>query len=226
MDGAVASVLVGGLVWESGQWATALPLLFFFVTSSAISKLALGQSRTRESAGSGRCAVQVLSNGAPAALVCGLDLLMGVPQFEVAVLACFACATADTWSSELGTRFGKTAWRISSLKKTQPGVSGAVSIPGSIAGVFGACAIALFALPISGGGAAAAVAIAGTAGFLLDSILGDLFQARYRRHDGTMSDDQGVNTILANGQAWLDNHLVNLISTSAATVGAYLFAAA
>src|SRR5438270_8864937 len=77
-----------------------------------------------------RNAVQVLANAGFAAAL-ALTIVF-FPRFaielKVMIAACFASATADTVSSELGTVFGKNFYHILSLKKDQRGLDGVVSM--------------------------------------------------------------------------------------------------
>ena len=117
-------------------------------------------------------------------------------------LAALAEVAADTTSSEIGTAYpGKTVL-ITTWKGVSPGVDGGISVIGTIAGataasIIAACAATLALTSVSG---AVVIACAGTLGMLADSILGATFEQR----------------------GYLRNNTVNLLSTAAAVVIAWV----
>ena len=123
-----------------------------------------------------RNAGQVFANAGVAAI---LSLLAIYNTADAAMLnlmlaAGFSAATADTLSSELGNIYGRRYYHILSFKKMQRGVNGAVSIQGTVAGIFGSAVIALVYALGTGWNAPhfLIIIVAGTAGNIADSILG------------------------------------------------------
>ena len=203
----MAATLVGGLAWVKGEWVYAAPLLAFFVTSSLLGKLPGGKQKHGP-----RNAAQVLANGGMAAVA------TLVPGGETAYVAALCAANADTWATEIGTRLGRRPWRITTLRPAEPGVSGAVSLPGLLAAAAGAALVAAAGAGIAGAALAAAGAI-GFAACLLDSVLGDTLQARFRTADGAESESEGAYTL---GVRWIRNDMVNFMMTAFAALAGYL----
>ncbi len=220
-SGAVAGTVVGTVVLGFAGVGAALVLVLFFVTSSALSALPPSGER------SARGARQVLANGSVAA---AMAAIAGQAAYgAVAFLGATAAATADTWATEIGVRWGKRPRSILTLRQQPPGTSGAVSVAGSVAAICGALAVGTAGnLLVAGvaGRTVAAVAVAGFTGSVLDSLLGAAFQAEYRcprcgaspevpRHDGC-----GVRAERVSGIPGLDNDAVNWVATLAGAAAA------
>jgi uncharacterized protein (TIGR00297 family) len=171
-----------------------LALLVVFAVTLAATRVGHArkqQLRTAEPAG-GRTAAQAMANLGIAALI----VAIAPAGWPVLALAALAEAAADTSSSEIGMAFpGKTVL-VTSFKPAPPGTDGGISLLGTIAAVIGAAMVAASVL-ISGlvtPRQAALVVLAGFLGAMVDSLLGSLFERR----------------------GWLNNDLVNLLSTGAA----------
>lgn len=205
-DGAVAAALVGGIIWEIGGWSWVTPLLIFFITSSALSHI--GKNR-KEEAGlyvGQRRGTQVLANGGPAAVCALLYWQTGNYRLPAVMVATFACANADTWATEIGTLLGKRFFRISNLSETKRGISGAISTHGLVAAFLGAAVVAASAPLIGRTDLVGPLSVIGFAGSLVDSLLGDLFQAKHE---------------MKGGKGWMSNDMVNFLSICSTAVAAY-----
>ena len=171
---------------------------------AAMLLLTLGASRVgrrrKEAQGTaeprhGRTASQVAANLGVAALAGSFLNRNGTVLAHVAMLAALGEAAADTLASELGQLASAPPRMLLTGKVAAPGTDGAVSVPGTLAGLAGAALLALlarwcFALPWWGCGLGF-----GTAFFELffDSVLGQLLEQR----------------------GWLNNDAVNFLSTAA-----------
>lgn len=218
-----------------------LAVLFgFFLTSVALSRV--GRARKRllvDVPKSGpRNALQVLANGGVAtlcALAAGaLDRGGLVSQNGYALLWAFvgayAAATADTWSTEIGSAFGGTPRSIVGFAPVARGLSGGVTLVGSTAMIAGAAWIALiWALPQGSWTAFWIVTTAGVAGALVDSLAGATLQELRRcprcdRPTETAIHYCATPTIALRGIGWMSNDAVNALATvTGALVGAALF---
>jgi len=219
--GALAATGVGTAVLiGSGWWGGAL-LLTFFVGSTLISRLCPDPAaESGEAKGGRRDAGQVLANGgAPAlgALAGGLWPLA----------AGLAAAAADTWATSLGATSDAPPRHLLTGKPVPPGTSGAVTWRGSLGGVAGATTVALITFLATRSLTLGAWTIAiGTAGMLLDSILGAVLQGKFhcpvcdvateRRHHRC-----GTRATRIGGAGWVTNDVVNGIATAAATFGGW-----
>ncbi|MBO8141348.1 MAG: DUF92 domain-containing protein [Firmicutes bacterium] len=187
--GAVAATAVGGAVFGFGGWAMAAPLLFFFVSGSLLARVgrAVKDRRLDHADSRGRRALQVLANGAAAALAAVAYRLSPGPGWLAALGGALAAAAADTWATEAGV-LARRAVLVTTWTPVPPGRSGAVSVLGTIAGVTGSvltAAVFAGAAALFGPAAAAspgmlvAAAGGGVIGMAFDSILGATVQERF-----------------------------------------------
>jgi uncharacterized protein (TIGR00297 family) len=152
-SGAVATCLIGGIVFGFGGPGAAALLILFFVTSSALSYYKRSSTRKREAGeqfekGGRRDAWQVLANGGVAAAAALLSAL--VPNVSVsgfmlgAYCGTIATATADTWATEIGVLSRRKPRLITDImKEVEPGTSGGVTPLGTLASVAGAVIIGI-----------------------------------------------------------------------------------
>jgi uncharacterized protein (TIGR00297 family) len=206
-----------GSVIQSPLRSALAPLLALFVLTFVATRAGrkrkadhgLGESRK------GRSASQVVANLSVAALISsplgvtvvrfGQQLSKG-PAFDsywllcTLILASLAEAAADTVSSEVGQAYGGTPFLLTTLRKVEPGVDGAISPSGTAAGI-------LAAAIVTGVGAwsmhlhtdqVRIAFMAAVLGLLFDSLLGATIERR----------------------GWIGNDLVNFASTAfAAGIG-------
>jgi uncharacterized protein (TIGR00297 family) len=220
LDGAVAATAVGALVFGRAGLPGAGALLAFFVSSSALSRLGLSRKALAQAKGARRDATQVLANGG-AATVCAVA---GWPGGLVGALA---AAAADTWATEVGLLFGGTPRLLTTLERVEAGRSGGVSAQGLLASAGGALVVG-FGWRACGGNAAGprTAVVAGFSGAIADSLLGATVQALYRCRDcgRLLEAPHGHGAELLRGYRWVNNDVVNAVSTSAgAVVGAAMW---
>ncbi|HEY5425101.1 MAG TPA: DUF92 domain-containing protein [Candidatus Tumulicola sp.] len=223
--GAAAAFAVGTIVFGAGGWRGALVLFAFFIPSTLLSRI--GRTRKRELTDAGkigpRDARQVLANGGVAAL-CTLLALRGGATFTAAFAGAFAAASADTWGTEIGTLSRAVPRSIVTLRPVAAGLSGGITLVGTLATLAGAGCVALVGA-LAGVGAFWPVAAGGVAGAFVDSFLGASLQAlRWcpgcARECETNPHRCGTSTVLRRGLEWLENDAINL----AATLGGALVA--
>ncbi len=226
VDGAFVATLVGTLIFGLGGWPWALLLLLFFFTSSGLThafarrKQDLGEKFAK---GGQRDAMQVLANGGVATL-CVLAHA-AFPQASwpwIAFAASLAAVNADTWATELGVLSRQPPRRLTTWQIVEKGTSGGVTIFGTLAALGGAVVIAFPAaffspLPLAKPFRVfLLVALAGLAGSLFDSLLGDTLQAIYFCPNCRKETEQhpkhrcGTPTVHLRGLTWLDNDWVNI----------------
>jgi uncharacterized protein (TIGR00297 family) len=222
--GAVAATGVGTCVAVGSSWPGLLVLGTFFISSSALSRRRRRQSVAAK--GSRRDERQVLANGLVAALA---SLIVGRrdPAAGLAVAGgALAAATADTWATEVGATSRKAPRLLLSGRAVVAGTSGGVTVRGSVASFGGAATIGsvcglLVGLTHSWRDArwiGPGVLVAGLAGGVVDSLLGELVQERRRCPDcGVLTEALihhcGQLTIHVDGIERIDNDAVNLACT-------------
>ncbi|MHC4730071.1 MAG: DUF92 domain-containing protein [Planctomycetota bacterium] len=161
----VAMAIVGGTGWPG--FAMLLTLLLVGTLSS-------GPERR------GRGARQVLCNGGVAALA-ALAAGFRAPWAGAALAGALASALSDTVAGELGRRYGGRPRLLLFLARVPVGTDGAMTWTGTLTGLLAAPLVPVAGAVAGGdasGRAIAAVAAAGFAGNLCDSVLGRTVQAR------------------------------------------------
>ena len=131
-SGALAAILTGGLIFGLGGLPWAIPLLVFFISSSALSRLfAQRKAALNEkfSKGSRRDWGQVMANGGLGALMALGFTLLGAPTWAwLAYIGAMAAVNADTWATEIGVLNPHPPRLITTGKPVERGASGAISL--------------------------------------------------------------------------------------------------
>lgn len=226
----------GGLIW-------AILLVSFFVSSSALShyrarfKVRLADKFQK---GSRRDLAQALANGGWAAVLAFAFTTWHAPIIFAAFLGALATVTSDTWATEIGVLSTQMPRLISSGRPVPAGTSGGVTALGTATAFLGAAFIGVMAavllafaaalpglgldslgklLPPSKWGALVLVtAISGLAGSSFDSLLGATLQGMYfcdfdQKETERRIHSCGRRTRLVRGYRWMDNDLVNFVSS-------------
>ena len=219
--GAFAATLLGWIMLINPEPEWIIPALVFFVIGSILSKIGGSDTEKR-----GRNANQVFANGGVPVLFLMGYFLTGSEPMLVALFSGFAFALSDTASSEIGVRFGKRHFDIRSMKGVPPGLSGAVSTSGSLAGVLFAIIMGVLGYFMIGSVNYTAVIVgAGVLGNFTDTVVGAYLQAKEKSPDGGYKDRRKGKLVL--GVIWITNDATNLISSIIACLigffGAHLF---
>jgi uncharacterized protein (TIGR00297 family) len=225
MSGAIAAFLIGTFVFGIGGWLFALPLLFFFITSSILSRLPQRSGKlAHEIMAKGACrdAGQVLANGLLPALVVIGSLFINQETAFLLYLGGLAAAIADTWATEIGLAFGTNPRSIVTGKPVAPGTSGGITLAGVLGALAGAALVAFagwWSYAAFEGRAMTwlpfvAVAVAGVMAQFSDSLLGATVQRKNRCMVCEKLTERethcGQLTRYESGLSWLDNDVVNL----------------
>jgi uncharacterized protein (TIGR00297 family) len=170
--------------------------------------------------GGRRDAVQVAANGGLFGMAALGTIATGDVRFAAIGIGALAAATADTWSTEIGTLGTALPRLITSGKPVPAGTSGGISLAGSLAALAGALAAAAGARLAEWSVSFMAVVAAGVSGAFVDSLLGATLQARRYCDECNKETERlvhgcGARTRHSAGIAWLDNDAVNFIATIA-----------
>jgi len=233
--GALAAVTIGTVAAAAGVgWAVLL--ILYFASSTALSRLGRVEKERRTATvvekGGERDAAQVFANGL-VFLIAAVGMCVDPRARWLAFGAgALAASAADTWATEIGTLYGGQPRSILTGRRLAPGTSGGVSFAGTAASVAGALFVTLVMLAGNTSNdtrvsLAWAVFFGGVVGSLADSLFGATIQSRRwcetcRRETERQRHDCGTTTTAKRGLAWLDNDVVNFLST---VVGGLLAAA-
>ncbi len=225
LSGAGGAFLLGLIVFGFGGWLFTLPILIFYISSSALS--IIGKQRKKKFASlfekTGiRDIYQVLANGGIPGILVMVNYFYQIPLIYSMYLAALATATADTWATEIGIFSRSRPRLITNFDRVEPGRSGAISGLGSLAALCGSSLIAFTGVMINpqinhfDWSLIFAIAGAGFGGNLIDSLFGASLQAQFRcRQCGKHTERKihcGRNTDHISGILMLNNDFVNFFS--------------
>jgi uncharacterized protein (TIGR00297 family) len=178
--GALGGFVVGVLIYASlGPQGFAV-LALFVVGGSLLTRFGYGRKRrsgTAEAGGGRRGARNALANCAVAVACALLAALTSSEVFATAFVASLGAAFADTAESEVGQLYGRAPRLITTLERVPPGTDGAVSLPGTLAGIAAAALTAALGLAlglVDGPASMLLVALAAFLGTVVDSLVGAL----------------------------------------------------
>ena len=226
-SGALAAVFVGGSIFALTGWKGSIALLAFFVTGSLLTRIPTKRKLELIEGKAGRNWDQVLANGIVPVLSCYALLNDAIAPFaSYAFMGALATATADTWATEIGSRYANKVYDPLNLRTFKMGRSGGISSPGLLASFGGALLIALIAMPKMKdnyltleivGLTLVVITVAGFAGAYLDSVLGRMMQALFTCEECKETVEVGQHcgraTTHIKGIKIVDNSAVNLLAT-------------
>lgn len=160
---------------------------------------------------------QVFANGIAPTICSLIYIFTGNIIFFVAYVASLAEALSDTLASGIGSK-AKQVYDVFKFKKCAPGLSGGMSLQGTLASLLGSLVLSSFALLFNGVEWTHFLIIFAAAflGTVLDSALGSLLQAKYACGScGTVHEHRehcGQPSELHSGLRFVTNSTVNLIS--------------
>ncbi|MFW5663866.1 MAG: DUF92 domain-containing protein, partial [bacterium] len=140
LQGTLAAWLLGNyLMLTLGlQWV--IPVLLFFFSSVLFTRLR-ARRVGKKGRGDSRNAWQVTANILWAVISSALWLASGKDIFIFLFIAYVAAVTADTWASELGPLFNRRSFSLADGRWHPAGVTGGISLAGTLAALMGSFAI-------------------------------------------------------------------------------------
>lgn len=175
--GALGGFVVGVAVYLSLGSPGFAVLALFVVGGSALTRLGYRskeQVGTAEASGGRRGAKNALANCGVALLCALLAALIPSEAFAAAFVASLGAAFADTAESEVGQLVLRPPRLIINLRKVPPGTDGAISAPGTLAGLAAATLTAALGFGVGLVESPGAAALAAFLGTVMDSLLGAL----------------------------------------------------
>jgi len=146
VSGATLGWLLGTVIILGGGAGMYSALIVFFIVGTLCTKLGYSRKAAAglaQERGGRRGASHAWANAGVAA-ICAVACWRGlglVPLFMG--IAALATAAADTTASEIGQLIGRRTFLPLSFRRVERGTEGAISIEGTIAGVFGAALVAV-----------------------------------------------------------------------------------
>jgi len=203
-SGWVSAGILGTILWGCLSWQGWMSVVIYLLFGSLVTKIGFKFKKAKgiaEKRGGRRGPENVWGSAATGLFLAIMTKFnpANVMMFKIGFAASFAAKLADTFGSEIGKRFGKDTYLITSLKKVERGTEGGISIEGTLASVLGSIFMAFIMLRLSIISTKyhfIVVVVSGLLATLSESIIGAKFQNKYK----------------------LSNELVNAIQTSIASV--------
>lgn len=236
LSGAIASIVVGTMVFGLGGLNWAIVLLWFFFSSSILSKIGEKEKDRLNLLwvkGYKRDAWQVLANGVVAsALVIG-HKISPEPIWYLLFISTMAAVTADTWGTEIGVLSKSSVHSILNFRKVPKGTSGGITLLGTTASLLGSLSLAVLAIlsPFAPYDikpeTIVLVTLAGFSASLVDSIAGATIQSRYVCPLCSDITEKAVhcnqNASLKTGWKIINNDAVNFLCSLFGSLFGYIF---
>lgn len=227
-SGAVATFLLGSVVFGLGGIKYTIPILTFFILSSFLSFFGKRKKeeveKTYEKSGT-RDYAQVIANGGIAGLIVIVNYFYDHSFNYIIYLTVIAAVTADTWATELGFFSKRLPRLITNFTHVPKGTSGAISITGTFFSILGTVMIALIGclladeifLSMGIFNSSLIIIFCGSLACMFDSLLGATIQAQYLCKSCQSSTEKKIHcnevTQLKSGFKAVNNDAVNLISS-------------
>lgn len=222
LHGSIAGVVIGVAILAIGGIRWLIPLIVFMLLGSLSTRAGRKMKnavRARDEADRGL--KNVMANGIPPLVFAVLLMISSRNLWSLAYTASIASATSDTFSTELGLLSGALPRRISRPGElVKRGFSGGITPLGLISGVIAAATIGLLAAGVdvirSDPRLVSVAVVSGFAGDCIDSLMGDVLQAKYVCNPGghlvEEKDSCGGDARLVSGCRFINNHVVNFVS--------------
>ncbi|KAL5732288.1 Protein vte6 [Ranunculus cassubicifolius] len=213
VSGIVSAFLLGTLTWRAFGGCGFLLVAIYFIIGTAVTKVKMAQKEAMGVAEKrkGRRGPGSVIGSSAAGCVCAVLSIYGIggaafsSLWQLGFVASFCTKLSDTVSSEIGKAYGKTTYLVTTFKIVPRGTEGAVSVEGTIAGLFASILLAYAGLltgEVNAPGAVVCV-VASQIANVGESLIGAILQ-----------DKEGFT--------WLNNDAVNVINISLGSILAVL----
>ena len=221
-SGSVATFLLAGVIFGLGGVKWSVPILTFFILSSILSKLRKKKNEEVElyfEKSGVRDHLQVMANGGIGGILVILNALYPNELFYLIYLSSLSAVCADTWATEIGTWKRTATYNILNMKPVEQGISGGISVVGTIGALMGSFAISISGiywndLPILS--YVSLVIFAGMIGSFFDSFLGATLQSQNKCNVCNKITEReihcGKEADYHRGVKWMNNDTVNFLS--------------
>lgn len=194
-------------------------LLAFLFASILIDKIKALAKKKDDITKKGDCRdeIQVIANGLIPMMLAVVFSCTLNPVFLIAYVAVLAEAFGDTAASGFGV-FSKNTYDLFKLRKCPRGISGGMSLVGTVSAVVACIAFSMLVLPFGFGGVSFLVIapVSAFLGVLFDSFLGSLLQVKYRCNVCNSLTERewhcDKKTVQVAGFKFFDNDVVNITS--------------
>ena len=202
--GWISAGVLGSILWGCLSWQGWSSVVIYLLLGSLVTKIGYkfkNEKGIAEKRGGKRGPENVWGSAATGlffAIMAKLNF-SNLVFYKIGFAASFAAKLADTFGSEIGKRFGRNTYLITSFRKVERGTEGGISLEGTAASALGALFMSLimFILNIiSTKYQFLIVVISGFLATISESFIGAKFQDKYK----------------------LSNELVNSIQTSISSI--------
>ena len=203
-EGWISAGILGSILWGCLSWQGWFSVVIYLLFGSLVTKIGYKfkkQKGIAEKRG-GRRGPENVWGSAATGLFFAIMVKLNFANllfYKIGFAASFAAKLADTFGSEIGKRFGRNTYLITSFRKVDRGTEGGVSLEGTIASAIGAIFMSsiMFALSIiTTKNQFVIVSISGFLATISESFIGAKFQEKYK----------------------LSNELVNAFQTSISSI--------
>lgn len=141
--GSLSAYLLGFYLFGILGINWAIPVIFFFATSVLFTKINASVNKKKSINSQPRNSWQVVANSLAAIVFSAIYLFSPQPVFIFLFIASVAAVAADTWASEIGPVFNRKCLSLANFKTGRAGISGGISIAGSLAALLGSFSVAI-----------------------------------------------------------------------------------
>ena len=204
--GWISAGILGTILWGCLSWQGWISVVIYLLFGSLVTRIGFrfkkekGISEKREGKRGPENVWGSAATGVFFAIMANLNLA-NIALFKVGFAASFVAKLADTFGSEIGKRFGRETYLITSFKKVESGTEGGVSIEGTLASILGAIVMAYVMLCLSIIYTKSQFIIVSSSGFLatiLESIIGAKYQNKFKLSNEAVNAIQtSISSLLA-----------------------------